>query len=78
MNDEFKKAQDQLFKLSIAVDKREHFMRNAITFYRARHYEWAMFYQFMFLQLQDEVNVLGDKTLNTDAHRLWFLIGGRP
>ncbi len=78
MSDEFKKAQNQLFKLSISMEHRERFMRCAITYYLSRHYEWAMFYQFMFLQWQDEVNELGDKTLNTDAHRLWFLIGGRP
>jgi hypothetical protein len=78
MQNQFEKAHKQLRALSVAVEKRESYMRQTLLFYKARQYEWAMHYQFLFLEWQDEVNVLGDKTINTDAHKLWFLIGGRP
>ena len=76
--DQFITARKQLKALSLAVNFREAFMRQALEFYSARQYDWAMAYQFLFLQWQDEVERLGEATLNTDAHRLWFELGGRP
>ena len=76
--DQFIKARKQLQALSLAVNFREAYMRQAMGFYSARQYDWAMAYQFLFLQWQDEVERLGEATLNTDAHRLWFELGGRP
>ena len=76
--DQFIKARKQLQALSLAVNFREAYMRYALAHYGARQYEWAMFYQFLFLQWQDEAERLGEATLNTDAHRLWFELGGRP
>lgn len=76
--DQFDKAKKQLGALSVAVQERERFMRHAIAFYAAGNYEFAMLYQFMFLMYQDEVETRGNATLNTDAHRLWYILGGRP
>jgi len=76
--DKFIKARKQLHTLSLAVHHREGYMRHALAHYSARQYEWAMFYHFLFLQWQDEVERLREAALNTDAHRLWYLIGGQP
>jgi len=79
MNDtDFEKAHKQLQALSMAVNYREAYMRQTLMFYKARNYVWAMHYQFLFLEWQDIVNELGAATRNNDAHRLWYLIGGRP
>ena len=75
---QFNKARKQLGALSVAMQERERYMRHAIAFYNARNYDWAMFYHFVFLMYQDEVETRGNATLNTDAHRLWFILGGRP
>lgn len=75
---DFEKSHKQLQALSMAVCLRESYMRQTLMFYKARQYEWAMHYQFLFLEWQDNVNRLGEASLNTDAHNLWFLIGGRP
>lgn len=76
--DEFKDARLQLHALSRAVQTREETMRQAMAFYNARQYEWAMMYQFMFLEAQDMANELKGKLTGTDAHQLWFMLGGRP
>ena len=76
--DQFNKAKKQLGALSVAVQERERFMRHAIAFYAAGNYEYAMLYHFMFLMYQDEAETRGNATLNTDAHRLWYILGGRP
>ena len=76
--DQFIKARKQLHALSMAVHHREGYMRQAMMFYGARQYEWAMFYHFLFLDWQDEVERLKVAATNGDAHRLWYLIGGRP
>mgnify|MGYP001197275716 CR=1 FL=1 len=75
---DFEKARKQLQALSMAVQYRESYMRQTLMFYKARQYVWAMHYQFLFLEWQDKVRELGEATLNTDAHKLWYLIGGRP
>ena len=75
---QFDKAKKQLGALSVAMQERERFMRHAIAFYAAGNYEFAMLYQFMFLMYQDEVEARSNATLDTDAHRLWFILGGRP
>ena len=76
--DQFIKARKQLHALSTAMQYREVYMNQALAHYGARNWATAMMYQFMFLQWQDEVERLGEATLNTDAHRLWFELGGRP
>lgn len=77
--DQFNKAKKQLGALSVAVQERERFMRHAIASYNARNYEYAMFYQFMFLMFMDDVDDRAARLYLTDAPRLLrVLTRGRP
>lgn len=76
--DDFEHAYKQLTKMSLAVNYREQYTRQAILFYKARNYTWAMMYQFMFLSWQDEVRSLSDESVGGPGHHLWYQLGGRP
>jgi hypothetical protein len=75
--EQFQKAKAQLARLSMDSETMHRMMRDAIRYYAQGEYSWGMTYQFHFLYWQDEVKELRDKLENNDAHKLWYLIGGR-
>ena len=73
---QFKIAYKHLLELNAALLKRDEFARAALEFYAEEMYDRAMYFQLEFLIWQDTVNLLGRKTRDTKADRLWLFIGG--
>ena len=76
--DKFQKAKSGLARVSMDAETMHRMMRDCIRYYAQGDYYWGMVYQFYFLLWQDEFLQSRDKAENTDSHKLWFLIGGRP